>query len=159
MLVPAILHKDEILKKFKEYYYTDDMMYETSSLDNWSPEIFENPNQGNFQYAIIDSKKNVVGYIAFYIDWYSQSAYNFGILSFDRGNPAVGEALSEIMGQLLHVYMLHRIEWRMVGGNPIEKHYDAFCDKYNGRKIELRDVFKDKRGKYRNCYIYEIIQP
>lgn len=158
MLVPAALYKQEIQKKFKEYYYTDDMMYETSSLDNWCPEISDNPDEGTFQYAILDSKHNLIGFFGFRIDWYSQSAYNFGIISFDRGNPTIGIDLNDMMDKLLYVYMLHRIEWRMVEGNPIQKHYDKFCDKHNGRKIELRDVFKDKKGRYRNCYIYEIIQ-
>ena len=45
----------------------------------------------------------------------------------------------------------------MVGGNPVEKHYDKFCKKYNGKKFILTDAVKDKYGKYHNDVIYEII--
>lgn len=39
MLIPAILKKSEILQNFKKYYYTDDMMYESGGLNNWTPNI------------------------------------------------------------------------------------------------------------------------
>ena len=45
----------------------------------------------------------------------------------------------------------------MIGGNPVEKHYDKFCEKYNGTKHVLKDAIKDKFGKYHNDVIYEII--
>lgn len=45
MLVPAILYKEQIQKEFQKYYYTTDMMYETGCLDNWSPNIEENPDE------------------------------------------------------------------------------------------------------------------
>ena len=45
----------------------------------------------------------------------------------------------------------------MVGGNPIKKHYDKFCKKYDGNILKLKDVFKDRNGKYHDDYIYEII--
>ena len=157
MLVPAILYKEEIAKNFKKYYYTDDMMYETGYLDNWNPEIHENPDACTYQYAIVDSNEKLIGYIAYTIDWYSSSAYSFGLISFDRGNPIVGRDLFNEMEKLIHEYKLHRIEWRVVSGNPVKKHYDKFCNKYNGNIIKLTDVFKDKYGNYRDSYIYEIL--
>ena len=45
----------------------------------------------------------------------------------------------------------------MVGGNPVEKHYDRLCKRYNGNKFVLTDVFKDRYGKYHDSVIYEII--
>lgn len=45
----------------------------------------------------------------------------------------------------------------MTGGNPVEKHYDKFCQKYHGEKLILKDVLKDRYGKYHNDVIYEII--
>ena len=157
MLIPAILKKQEIEQSFKRYYYTDDMMYETGYLDSWSPEISENPDACTYQYAIVDSKNNLKGYLAYTIDWYSSSAYNFGLISFDRGNPIIGMDLFKEMEKLIHEYKLHRIEWKVISGNPIKKHYDKFCKKYNGNIIKLTDVFKDRYGNYRDSYTYEII--
>lgn len=158
MLAPAILYKEEIEQGFKKYYYTDEMMYECGCLENWTPAIEDNSGDSKYQYAIINKDNKVIGYIAYDIDWYSSCASNFGLLSFDKGNAIIGKSLFEVLDTLLNDYKLHRISWRMVGGNPVEKSYDRFCKKYNGRKHILRDVFKDRRGKYHDDIIYEIIR-
>ena len=59
--------------------------------------------------------------------------------------------------KLISQYHLHRVEWRMIGGNPAERAYDRFCKKYNGTKHILKDVMKDREGNYHDDIIYEII--
>ena len=157
MLIPAILKKNEIQEAFKRYYYSDDMMYETGGLNNWLQNIQEETEIGRFQFAIVNSKEKLVGYLDYHIDWYNSCASRFGLISFDRGNPIVGMDLYSELKKLIYEYKLHRIEWRMIGGNPIEKNYDKFCDKFGGTKHILRDAIKDKYGKYHNDIIYEII--
>ena len=156
MLVPAILYKDEIIEEMRKYFYTDDMMYEVGELDNRVPDIADNPDRYTFQYAIVDDKKNLIGYLAYSVDWYDSCAYNFGLFSFDRGNVLVGRELFSKMEELVHKF--HRVEWRMIGGNPVEKSYDKFCKKHNGTKHVLKDVFKDRSMKYKNFVIYEIVK-
>lgn len=158
MLVPAATRKEEIIRKFQEKFYTDDMMFYNGWLDNHSPDIVDNPSEGIYQFAIVDKRNNLLGYLAYYIDWYSSQAYNFGAFSFDKGNIIVGEALFSEMEKLINDYKLHRIEWRMLGGNPVEKNYDNFCKRYNGTKHILKDVVRDKYGKYHDSIIYEILQ-
>ena len=157
MLIPAILKKQEIENAFRKYYYSDEMMFETGSLDNWLSEISENPSGSRYQYAIVDNKAKLIGYIDYTIDWYSSCAHNFGLISFDKGNILIGKAVKEIMDKLINEYHLHRIEWRMIGGNPVERSYDRFCFSNGGTKHILKDVFKDKYGKYHDDIIYEII--
>lgn len=157
MLIPAIIKKSEILEAFQRYYYSDDMMYETGSLGNWLPNVQEETEDGRFQYAIVDSKEELVGYLEYHIDWYNSCAYRFGIFSFDRGNPIVGKDLLNELRKIIYDYKLHRIEWRMIGGNPVERSYDKFCSKFNGTKHILKDAVKDKYGKYHDDIIYEII--
>lgn len=157
MLIPAILRKEEILHEFQKLQYTDDLMYEAGCCDNYMPDIVGEPDKETYQYAIVDSKDKLVGYVSYSIDWYSSQAHRFGLMSFDRGNPLIGKALFEIMEKLINELKLHRIEWYMVGGNPVERHYDNFCGKYNGRKIVLRDTFKDRHGEYHDSITYEII--
>lgn len=157
MLVPAILFKDKILEEFKKYYYTDGMMYVTGGLSNWLPNIQEETEAGRYQYAIVDSENKLLGYLDYNIDWYSSCASRFGLISFVRGNPIVGKDLYKELQKLLYDYKLHRIEWRMIGDNPVERSYDKFCKKYHGVKHVLRDAIKDKYGKYHDDIIYEII--
>ena len=157
MLIPAIIKKDEILEAFKRYYYSEDMLYETGSLNNWLPNIQEETESGKFQYAIVDSQEHLLGYLDYCIDWYSSCAYRFGLISFDRGNPVVGKDLFNELNKLINDYKLHRIEWRMIGGNPVERGYDRFCKRFNGTKHILKDVVKDRYGNYHDDIIYEII--
>ena len=158
MIIPAILRKNEIIQEFQKLQYTDDLMYEVGCCDNYMPNIVEEPDSGTYQFAIVDSKDKLIGYVSYRIDWYSSQAHNFGLMSFDRGNPLIGKELFGIMTNLIENLKLHRIEWYMVSGNPVERSYDKFCEKYNGRKITLRDTFKDRLGIYHDSITYEIIQ-
>ena len=155
MLEPAILYKDEIINKMRNYFYTEDMLYETGCLHNWTPTICDCPDECTFQYAIVDGCE-VVGYLGYNVDWYASKAYNFGLFSFERGNPTVGIDVFNKLEDLTET--MHRVEWRAVGGNPAIKHYDAFCKKHNGIKHVLKDAIRDKEGNYRDDIIYEIVK-
>lgn len=157
MLIPAILKKNEIIQEFQKLQYTDDLMYYLGSCDNYLPNIIEEPDKETYQYAIMDSNNNLIGYVNYKIDWYSSQAHNFGLISFDKGNVLIGKELFSIMTNIIENLKLHRIEWFMVGGNPVERSYDSFCKKYNGNKTILHDTFKDRLGNYHDTIIYEII--
>ena len=156
MLVPAILYKDEIRKRFAEFNYTEDMVFYTGYLGNSLPRIEDSGDGGGYQYAIIDNDK-LIGYFTYSIDWYSSSARCFGLFSFNRNNKLIGLDVRRELRKIINDYHIHRLEWRMVGGNPVEKHYDKFCEKYRGKKFVLTDVIKDRYGKYHDDVIYEII--
>lgn len=157
MLKPAILYKERLQKEFQKQFYSMNMLYETGCMDNWCPEIAENPDASTYQYAVVDKADNLVGFVAFKVEWYESCAYNFGILSFDPGNIINGFAMKEVTDMIINQWHLHRMEWRMVGGNPVEKSYDKFCNQYHGTKHILKDVIRDREGKYHDNIIYEII--
>lgn len=157
MLFPAILYKNEILKTMQEYNYTEDMMYYSGYLGNSLPSIEENDNGSIYQYAILTRYGRLIGYFTYRIDWYSSCAYGFGLFSFDRNNITIGLDIYRELKKIINDYHIHRLEWRMIGGNPVEKHYDRFCQKYHGKKLVLTDALKDRCGKYHNDVIYEII--
>lgn len=154
MLVPAILYRNEIAEEFQKLFYTQDMFYETGCLDQWTPEIPDNQEFGQFTYAIVNGEK-LIGYLGYTVDYYNSKAYNFGLMSFDRGNPIIGKDLFDKIEELISE--LHRVEWRMISGNPVEKHYDKLIEMHNGKKHILKDSIKDKYGKYHDDIIYEIV--
>ncbi len=157
MLKPAILYKDYIVRRFQEKYYTEDMFNETGSNEQWVPDILDNSDDSIFQYAIVNDSGDCVGYVGFRVDWYVSCAYNFGLISFNKGDIYVGLAMKEVLDMLINQFKLHRITWRMVSGNPVERAYDKFCHKYHGNKCILHDVMRDKYGNYHNDVVYEII--
>ena len=157
MIKPAILYKEEIERKFKEFYYSDDFMYYTGTNESFSIEVTDNCSDYKYEFAVLSDKdEHLIGYISYTIDWYSSVANRFGIFSFDRGNPIMGKEVTKIISRLIEEYKLHKIEWRMISGNPVQKSYDALCKKYNGYCHILKDIFKDRMGNYHDDYIYEI---
>lgn len=157
MLVPAVLYKDEIKRKMLEYKYTNDMMYYSGWLGDSIPNIDDDSEDNcTVQYAIVDGD-NLIGYFTYMMDWYTSCASCFGLFSFDRGNKIIGLDVRREMKKIIKEYNVHRISWRMVSGNPVERHYDKFCDKYGGKKFVLTDAIRDRAGNYHDDIIYEII--
>lgn len=155
MLVPAILYKEEIIENMRKYFYTNDMLYETGCMENWIPNIVDCPDESTFQFAIVHNDI-LIGYLGYVVDWYASKAYNFGLFSFDRGNLIVGKDVFNKLEELVNKF--HRVEWRMVGGNPAERGYDNFLKRHNGNKHVLKDAIRDRDGNYRDDIIYEIIR-
>ena len=157
MLVPAVLYKDEIKRKILEYKYTNDMMYYFGWLGDSIPNIDDDSEDNcTVQYAIVDGD-NLIGYFTYMMDWYTSCASCFGLFSFDRGNKIIGLDVLRELKKIIQEYNVHRISWRMVSGNPVERHYDRFCDKYGGKKFVLTDAIRDRAGNYHDDVIYEII--
>ena len=155
MLVPAILYKDEIIKGMQKYFYTDDMMYAAGCMENWVPNIVESPEEGCYQWAMVDSNDKLIGFLVYRVDFYVSKAYNFGLFSFDRGNVLVGKDVYTKLEELVNTY--HRVEWRAVSGNPACRGYDNFIKRHNGNKHILKDCIKDRKGDYHDDIIYEIV--
>lgn len=61
------------------------------------------------------------------------------------------------MDKIINQYKVHRIEFRMISGNPVEKHYRQFINKYHGRVVVLKDALKDRYDQYHDDLIFEII--
>ena len=155
MLKPAILYKEIVEKKFAEYLYSDDYFwYAGYGTCNELPKIESKDEK--YQWVMVDNEDNVVGYFAYQIQSETDTVINFGLFSFDRGNPLVGIDLFNKMNELLNEH--RRLEWRMIGGNPVKKHYDRFCNKNGGNCVCLHDVTKDIHGKWHDEYIYEVIK-
>lgn len=157
MLKPAICYKDEIEDAVKEYFYTTDMMYYMGCNNSDMFEIPDSCEEGRYQWAVVSEVGDLIGYIAYDVDFYSSCAYSFGAFSFDRGNPAMGKELYNLLETLIAKY--HRVEFKAISGNPAVRAYDKFLEKHKdiGGKHVLKDVFKDTDSNYHDEYIYEFI--
>lgn len=154
MLKPAILYKDQITRKLQEIVYSDDFFYYSGiAHDHDIPDVKLQNNM--YYWAVVDSKDNVIGCIIYRIHIPTDCAYSFGIISFDKGNILLPLDLVRLLTKLIHRH--HRVEWRMIGNNPVKPHYDKFCMKYGGRILHLKDASVDLDGNYVDDYIYEII--
>lgn len=157
MLKPALLYKEELTQLFIEQLYTEDY-YFYSGYDCGSelPEIKTDYNL--YQYAIIDKSSDmIIGYLSYRINVYTDTAQNFGLFSFDRGNQTIGIDVFDKLKELIRTH--HKVEWKVIEGNPVKKHYDRFCKRNNGYIIHKHHTGKDLKGNYVDSYCYEIINP
>lgn len=155
MLVPAILYKEEIEKAFSKELYTENYFYYYRyAYGNGLPEI--RAEDRLYQYAIVNNEEKLIGYLSYWIDSNADTVNNFGLYSFDNGNFILGKDLFEKLEELIKKH--HRIEWKMISGNPVKRHYDKFCNDHNGNVVVLHDVCKDNSGIFHDEYIYEIVK-
>ena len=159
MLEPAMLHKEAVLNGLKKHIYDDEMTYYSGWNGFELPEIPDKFDGWDCRYAILDDNDNskVIGYFCYTYDMHNRSISNFGLYSFDKNNSTIGKDVLREMRHIIKDYKPHRIEWRMVGGNPVERHYDKFCKRYNGKKFIFTDAYRDRYGEYHNDVMYEII--
>ena len=177
MLKPAYMYKTEIEKEFAKVMYDDDyFLYMGYPHGHELPKI--EPRDNVYQWAIIGKEKQtndmwdvlsevveiprkpkekVIGYFAYQIQPETDTVLNFGLYSFDRGNVQIGYDIYNKMKELVSKY--RRIEWRVIDGNPVVRHYDKFCKKNNGNRVTFHKVIQDTNGIYRDEHVYEIVKP
>lgn len=154
MLVPAISRKTELEQLFAEHLYDKDMFfYNGYPHCNSMPDL--TPKENIYRWAVVDKDK-VIGYFTYFTDTHCSTVCSFGLYSFDKGNPVLGFDVYKKMKELIKYY--RRIEWRMIGGNPVQKHYDRLCKRFNGNRVMLHSVVRDEEGVYHDEYIYEIVK-
>ena len=142
MLEPALVYREKLLSLFANEIYTYDYFLYTGY-----PHYFDLPKietaQNIYQWAITDGGK-VIGYFAYNYDPLTDCVSHFGLYSFDRGNPIIGYSVRRAMEELVSQH--HRVEWHVIQGNPVVRHYDRFCARHHGNKITLHDAIKNPSG-------------
>lgn len=157
MLVPAISKKDELIQKSYELYFTDDYFYYMGDPSCCPFNIPEEPERGLYQFASVDREGNLIGYIAYRLDFYVGAAFNFGMICFNKGNMEFARDLELTLNDIINNPVVHTMNWRMVVGNPVEHTYDRFCKKHGGTKHIFHDTTRDRLGNWHNEADYEIV--
>ena len=162
MLVPALLYKKEIEDYFTKHLYDYNMfLYNGYAHSNSLPKIESAENI--YQFAIIDKDDTdnpLKGYFSYRIDLLTDCVYNFGLISFCEDEKKKSRRIGiDVYKELVKLYKTHhRIEWRVIGNNPVIRHYDSFCKRLKGNRVHLHDVVKDNNNNYQDEYLYEIIK-
>jgi hypothetical protein len=154
MLKPAIMYQDQIMKKFNSIMYTEDYYYYMGYV-NCGEQLELVLQDDKVMLASVDKDENVIGLIKYMTNYTNSSVGRFGIISFDKGNVIFGTDLLKEFDKLYHKF--HRIEWWMVGSNPVKRHYDYITRKYGGYVSCSHDCIRHPNGEYEDSYHYEII--
>ena len=131
MIKPALLYEDQLKKKFVEQWYQPLTEY-YCGISNFVPEL-DKSNEHRRQLVSVDEAGNVIGYIAFNVNWTTRSAEQWGMISFDKGNLKFVRDLRNTILDLFYKENFNRVEWRCFADNLAGKGYDKFIKRYGGR--------------------------
>lgn len=154
MLVPALLYKEEIEKKMTELMYSDDYYYYMGYGTHF-PQIDLQTRDCKWMWAIVNKDKKLLGYLCYELDLATDCIRNFGLMSFDKGNPVIGKEVFDKLKELIKNY--YRVEWCCVGDNPALDAYIRFCTKHKGYIHKLHSATVNTQGKLVDSFIFEIL--
>lgn len=142
MLERALLHKDQLIKKFTEawdnikniYYFVDYNNLPNLKEDDWDTD----------QFVSINKNGNVVGYISCNK---KQSVHAISSISLIALSEDLGDRvillydLQKLIHDYFYIYNYNRVSFGVYIGNPVEKFYDKFVSACGGKVC----------GYYRQC--------
>ena len=154
MLKPAKLYEDELQKLYCEKWHDYNLQFYTGWRSGGEFNISEDAYNRN-EFVSVDAEGNIYGYIGYAFDFYTGVADNFGILSFKKSNALFAKDLLQVVDDIFIKYKFRLMSWRMVGDNPVEKHYQKFCKKYGGQEVaRLKDYCRFNDGSYHDDVIF-----
>lgn len=158
MLKPAQLYTDELKKKSLESLYDLGNKYWSGSTgDSILCDLPDN-NYDSHHFVSVNSSGGVIGYICYQVDWIAMSADRFGIISYDKGNPAFAKDVNTAIINLFTEYHMNRIEWMCYADNTALRGYRNFIKKHGGRECGYhRQVSKLLDGKLHDSIDFEIL--
>lgn len=157
MLKPAQLYKEELEIKYIDTWYKPEYMYYSGWNGN-EEIVLPGNNYESHHFVSVDEYDEIIGYITYFVSIGSMSAYNFGAISFDRGNILFAKDLYEAICNIFEKYHLNRMEWSCIADNPAIRGYRNFIKKHGGRECSYhRQVAKLMDGKLHDSVGFEIL--
>lgn len=157
MLEHAKLYESQIQEKYIRTIDDPKYMYYHMN-DNSEAIEFRDSNWNKLQYASVNSEGNVIGYFSCYITRQARNIYDLSIIKFEENN-IFSIDLMRFFDLLLFERNFNKINFDVVIGNPIEKMYDKFAQRYGGRVVGFKEketVLRD--GRYYDLKMYEIMR-
>lgn len=160
MLVQAILHKEELIRKQIESSCDNYFMFYYSGSFRTFTFALEDNSFWKIQMVSIDKLKNVIGYMSVNIDRDSRVVDGFGIINFTKKpNLIFARDLMKFLRYLRDVCEASKFDFcAFVGGAP-ELMYRRFIKRYGGRVVGTYTAdTKLLDGKLHNNTLFEIMR-
>lgn len=158
MLDLAAKHESELQFLFSEIVF--DEQYKYFSTDSYRDRYKASESTWNrHEFVSIDSK-GVVGYFSYSIDRDTYSAGSLQVINFRKdSNLVFAKDLRTFLKDIFEKFKFNKLKYSVVIGNPIEKSYDRFTEKYGGRIIGVsKKEAKLFDGELYDMKLYEILR-
>ena len=159
MLKPAFAYKDKLQQKYNEVIFQD--KYKFWNCDNyWEYEFKLSPDSWtSIEMVSVDSAGNVIGFFKAGITRAVEKVSSLSVANFCDANLVFSKDLKQFILDLLFKFNFRKIEWTVVIGNPAEKTYDKFIEKYGGQITGIhRETTRLQDGNYYDMKGYEIFK-
>ncbi len=148
-----IVYLDNILKdKYKYYNNGNYYNYDISNIAKNSWDALE--------FVSIDKNDNILGFLKADINRATNNILNLGVVNFSEHKSIIfSKDFYVFLIDLFIKYNFRKINFNVVIGNPIERMYDKYINKYGGRIVGIyKDETKLVDGTYCDSKVYEIFK-
>ena len=161
MLRTAQLYKDKLTEENIRIWHNPEYMFWSGGAGDAKIDLPED-NYERHCFVSVDGNDNIIGYIAYSVDWIVMSADRFEIINFQKGNMKISmEFVKDVyksICNLFEVYHMNRMEWWCYADNPAIRGYRNFIKRCGGKECAyLRQVAKLQDGKLHDVVYFEIL--
>jgi len=107
----------------------------------------------------VDNNDHIIGLLKAEINRGSDKVSSLGIINFLEINYIFSKDLRQFIHDLFIKFNFRKIEFSVIVGNPIEKTYDKYINKYGGNIVGItHKSIKLQDNKYYDIKYYEIFR-
>ena len=156
MLDFAINHKEELIRKSREYWNNDKYKFANNSSYNSDIEI-SNGTWNHIQMVSLNANNKVAGYISVDIDRDSNKHEGLVIINYDNNKIIFGKDVYNFLNILFQRKDFRKLTFTAYTKNPISKTYNKIIKLHGGRIVgEYKKHDKLIDGEYYDLKMYEI---
>ena len=114
----------------------------------------------SLDFVSIDDEENVLGFIRAKVSRGNEKVTNIEALNFsNKANTIFSRDLYKFIVDIFLKYNFRKIEFTVVAGNPIEKMFDKYVNKYGGRIVGVRkESVKLQDNLFYDSKLYELFK-
>ena len=111
------------------------------------------------QFVSVNQQGNVCGFLSYRVDRATRNIDSFNAVSFFEDKLTFAQDIATAIHEIFTKFNFHKMIYGVVCGNPVEKTYQKFADKCNGR---LAAVYRDDallyNGQRADVKVFEIMR-
>lgn len=109
--------------------------------------------------SVSPDRETIHGLFTFYLDRETWGITSVGAANFTKKAMPFGNDLLKLINRFFTYHRYNRIEFMMIAGNPIEKHYDRIVERMGGRIVGTKQqAVRLPDGTLADDKMYEIMR-
>lgn len=158
MLKTAQLYTTELTEKMYKTWYDPKYIYYHYAPGNCLIDLPQD-NFHTHDFVSVDEDNNVVGYIAYNVNYTSMSAEYWSIIGFTECSIIFAQDIYLAICNAFDKFNMNRIEWSCIADNPAIRGYRNFIKKHGGTECaKFRQSIKLQDGKLHDIVYFEILK-